>query len=339
MKNKAQGRRQKANGDWLKVILQPSAFILGCALALAAGAQQYPNRSVRIIVPQAAGGGLDISVRAVANKLTETWGQQVVVDNRPGANGIIGVEMTAKSKPDGYTLGAAFTSVLTVNSSVYKSLPYDTFRDFAPITQLVANTIVLVVNPHLPARSVKELVALGRSRPGDLAYGSFGIGNLTHLAGELLGIEGRLKMVHVPYKGETPAVTDLIAGQVALGFTTAPGVAVHIKSGALRLLATCGEKRAIAYPGTPTMIEAGFPRFVVTGWSALVATAGTPQEIVKKVSRDSARHVMSPELRERLSAIGAEPVASTPEQFAAFIKSETEKWQAVVKAAGIYQSQ
>jgi tripartite-type tricarboxylate transporter receptor subunit TctC len=323
------------------------SYLLAAVVALvampAAGqgkpAADYPNRPVRIIVPQAAGGGLDIAVRAVANKLTETWGQQIIVDNRPGANGIIGVEQTAKAKPDGYTLGAAFTSVLTVNPSVYKSLPYDTFRDLAPISQITTNTIVLVVNRHLPAHSVKELIALGRARPGDLTYGSFGIGNLTHLAGELLGIETRLKLVHVPYKGETPAVTDLLAGQVTLAFTTAPGVAAHVKSGALRLLATCGEKRATAYPDTPTMIESGFRNFTVTGWSALVAPSGTPQEIVQKVSRDSARHLMSPELRERLSSIGAEPVASTPEAFAAFIKAETDKWLPVVKAAGIYQSQ
>lgn len=302
-------------------------------------AADYPNRALRIIVPQAAGGGLDIAVRAVANKLTETWGQQIVVDNRPGANGIIGIEQIAKAKPDGYTLGAAFTSVLTINPHVYKTLPYNTSRDLVPITQMVNNTIVLVVNPYLPARSVKELVALGRSRPGQLTYGSFGIGNLTHLAGELLSIEAHLKMVHVPYKGETPAVTDLIGGQVALGFTTAPGVAAHVRNGTLRLLATCGEKRAIAFPDTPTMIEAGLPKVVVTGWSALVAPAGTPQEIIQKVSRDSARHLMSPELRDRLSAIGAEPVASTPEQFAAFIKSETEKWLRVVRAAGLFQSQ
>src|SRR5262245_60789208 len=191
-----------------------AATLLFCG---AAAAQPYPSRTVRIIVPQAAGGGLDITVRALANKLTETWGPQIVVDNRPGANGIIGIEQIAKARPDGYTLGAGFTSVLTVNPSVYKSLPYDTFRDFAPIRQLSTNTTFLVVNPPLPVRSVKELVALGRSRPGDLSYGSFGIGNLTHLAGELLSIEARLKMVHVPYKGETPAVTDLIGGQVALG--------------------------------------------------------------------------------------------------------------------------
>ena len=316
------------------------AAVAACSAAPAAAqTTDYPNRPVRIIVPQAAGGGLDIAVRAVANKLTETWGQQIVVDNRPGANGIIGIEQIAKAKPDGYTLGAAFTSVLTINPHVYKSLPYNTSRDLVPITQMVTNTIVLVVNPYLPARSVKELIALGRSRPGDLIYGSFGIGNLTHLAGELLRLEAGLKMVHIPYKGETPAVTDLIGGQVALGFATAPGVAAHVRNGTLRLLATCGEQRAIAYPDTPTMIEAGMPKVVVTGWSALVAPAGTAQEIIQKVSRDSARHLMSPELRDRLSAIGAEPVASTPEQFAAFINSETEKWLRVVRAAGLFQSQ
>ncbi len=324
--------------------LLPSAFRLGTAAALvlcctAVAAQPYPVRPVRIVVPQAPGGGLDIAVRAVANKLAEDWGQQIIVDNRPGANGIIGIEQVAKSKPDGYTLSAAFTSLLTVNPNVYKSLPYDVARDFAPVTQLVANTIVLVVNPYLPARSVKELVALARARPGALTYGSFGIGNLTHLAGALLSIEARLKMVHVPYKGETPSVTDLIGGQVFLLFATAPGVAGHVQNGRLRMLATCGEKRAIAYPEMTTMIEAGYPKVVVTGWSALVAPAGTPQEIVHKVQRDSARHLMSPELRERLSAIGAEPVASTPEQFAEFIKSETDKWLPVIKAAGVYRTQ
>ena len=182
--------------------LLSSVFCLGLALVCAtAAAQPYPNRPVRFIVPQAPGGGLDISTRAIAQKLTETWGQQVVVDNRPGANGIIGIEMAAKSKPDGYTLLAAFTSVLTVNPHVYKSLPYDTFRDLAPITQTVTNTIVLVVNPSVPARSVRQLVALGKSRPGDLTYGSFGVGNLTHLAGELLRLETGIKTVHVPYKG------------------------------------------------------------------------------------------------------------------------------------------
>lgn len=299
----------------------------------------YPNRPVRIIVPQAAGGGVDVVARSVAQKLSDAWGQQVLVDNRPGANGIIGMEAVAKSKPDGYTLGAPFTSVLTINPFVYKTLPYDAARDFAPITQMVTNTIVLVVNPYLPARTVKELVSLAKSRPGDLVYGSFGVGNMTHLAGELLRLEAKLKMTHVPYKGETPAVTDLLGGQVAMIFATAPGVAGHVKTGRLRLLATGGEKRAVAYPETPTMIEAGFPNVRVTGWSSLVAPAGTPPDVIDKIQREAARNLLGPDLKERLTAAGAEPAGTSPSEFAAFLKSESDKWSRVVEQAGIKNSQ
>jgi tripartite-type tricarboxylate transporter receptor subunit TctC len=309
---------------------------LFCSAAIG---QPYPTRAVRVIIPQAAGGAVDVAWRPIAQKLTETWGQQVIVDNRPGANGIIGMEGLAKSKPDGYTLGTGFTSALTINPHVYKTLPYDTFRDFVPITQVVINTITLVVNPHLPARTVKELVALGRARPNDLIFASAGIGNMTHLAAELMRLETGLKMVHVPYKGDTPAVTDLIGGQVALIFATAPSVAAHVKSGRLRLLATCGPKRSLSFPDTPTMAESGFPKVTVTGWWGLVAPQGTPQDVVQKVARDTAQALQAPEQRERLIGVGAEPAGTTPDQFAAFIKSEMEKWARVAKAAGIYQSQ
>ena len=308
------------------------------ALAAAPATAQttdYPNRPVRIIVPQTAGGAVDIVARAIAQKLSESWGQQVIIDNRPGANGIIGMEAVAKAKPDGYTLGAPFTSVLAINPFVYKTLPYDAFRDFAPVMQSVANVIVLVVHPSLPVRSVKDLVALSKSRPGDLVYGSFGVGNLTHLAGELLRMETKMKMVHVPYKGETPAVTDLIGGQYVLLFSTSAGVFAHIKEGRLRLLATGGEKSAAAYPNAPTMAEAGFPGAGVTGWSGLAMPAGTPPEIVQKFSREAARHVKSAEMSERLTALGAEPVGSSPEEFTAFIKSEATKWSRVIREAGI----
>ena len=328
-----------SNGALPFVALAAFAVCAGPAGAQGRAAADFPNRPVRIIVPQAAGGGVDIMARSVAQKLTETWGQQVIVDNRPGANGIIGIEAVAKAKPDGYTLSGAFTSVLTINPHVYKSLPYDTFRDFAPISQTVTNTIVLIVHPSLPARSVKELVALGKSRPGQLDFGSFGVGNMTHLAGELLRVETGLKMVHVPYKGETPALTELMGGQVALLFAISSAAAPHIRAGRARLLATGGEKRAPAWPETPTMIEAGYPKVVVTGWNGFLAPAGTPAEIVQKIARDSSRHLTAPELRDRLSALGADPVGNTPEQFAAFIKSETEKWLRVSKAAGIYKSQ
>lgn len=302
-------------------------------------AQEYPSRPVRVVVPQAAGGGLDVVVRLVGQELSQKWGQQVVVDNRPGANGIIGLEAVAKSKPDGYTLLGGFTSPLTVNPHVYKTLPYDTFRDFVPITQLVTNTLVLVVNPHLPVRNVKDLVALARSRPGEVAYGSFGIGNLTHLANVLLSGEAGIRMTHVPYKGETPSVTETIAGQVMTSWATSAGAAPHIHSGRLRLLATGGERRAAAWPETPTMIEAGYPNVQVTGWSAMLAPAGTPREIVEKFQRESTQYLLRPDVREKLSAAGAEPVGSTSAQFTAFIKSEYDKWGRVVKQAGIYHSQ
>ncbi len=320
----------------------PFRLCAAASLALAcvaAAAQPYPARPVRIIVPQATGGGVDIMARAVAQKLTESWGQPVVVDNRPGANGIIGIEPVVKSKPDGYTLSAAFTSVLTINPHVYKSLPYQPLRDLAPITQTVTNTMVLVVHPSLPARSVKELVALARARPGQINYGSFGVGNLTHLAGELLSAEAGIKLVHVPYKGETPAITELIGGQVVLLSAVSSAAAPHIKSGRMRLLATGGEKRSAAWPDAPSMAEAGYPNATVTGWNGFLAPAGTPRDIIEKIQRDSARHLLSAELRERLSALGADPVGSTPDQFSAFIRSETEKFARAVKMAGIYQSQ
>jgi tripartite-type tricarboxylate transporter receptor subunit TctC len=300
---------------------------------------EYPSRVVRIILPQPAGGGTDTAARTVAQKLTEAWGQQVIVDNRPGANGIIGSEAVMKSKPDGYTYLYGFTSVLTMNPSVYKSLPYDTLRDFVPVTQTVTNQMALVVNPYLPVRTVKELAALARARPGELLYGSFGVGNQTHLTAELFRLEAKLKLLHVPYKGDAPSITDLVGGQVALMFSPAIGVTSFIKSGRLKLIAVAGEKRAAAFPDTPTMIEAGFPGVVSTGWGGLLAPAGTPQDIVQKMQRDVARGLAQPDVRERLAGLGADPVGSTPEEFTAWIRSELEKWTRVVKGAGLYHSQ
>ncbi len=305
----------------------------------AEGVAEYPLRTVRIILPQPAGGGTDVVARAIAQKLTDAWGQQIIVDNRPGANGIIGTDLAAKSKPDGYTLLYGFTSMLTINPSVYKSLPYDTLRDFAPITHTVTNTMALVVNPYLPARSVKELIAVARSRPGDLLYGSYGIGNQTHLTAELFRIESGLKMLHVPYKGETPAITETISGQVAMMFAPSAGVAPHISTGRLRLLATCGEKRSTAFPGTPTMIESGFRNVISIGWGGMLAPAGTPPEIIQKLQREIARSLASPEVRDRLSAIGADAVGGTTEDFTALLKAETEKWSRVVRGANLFHSQ
>jgi len=317
-----------------------------CALALSSAlpahaqtAKDFPSRPVRIIVPQAAGSGVDLTARVVAQKLTEAWGHQVIVENRPGANGIIGLEAGAKAKPDGYTLSLGVPSSLTMNPYVYKSLPYDTLRDFVPITQTATNTFGLVINPALPVRDVKELVALARARPGELSYGSFGIGNQTHLGGELFSSQIGIRLLHVPYKGETPAVVDLLSGQIAMIFTPMQGAVPHIRSGKLKLLATLGGSRARAFPDVPTMIEAGYKTIVITGWTGLLAPAGTPQDIVDKLQKEIAARLLVPETRESLASQGAEPVASTPEQFAAFIRAEMAKWSAVIKKAGLEASQ
>jgi len=323
----------------IPLLVSAALAALATAPARAQTAADYPSRVVRIVLPQPAGGGTDVVARAIALKLTEAWGQQVIVDNRPGANGIIGSELAAKSKPDGYTLLYGFTSLLVINPSVYKALPYDTLRDFVPLTQTVANNIVLVVNDHFPARNVKEMVALARSRPGELLYGSFGIGNQTHLTAEMFRLETGLKITHVPYKGETPAITELVSGQVAMMFSPSAGVTPHVRSGKLRMLAVCGDKRASVFPDVPTLAESGFPRVISTGWGGMVAPAGTPPDIVQKLQREIARGLHTPEVRERLASLGADPVGSTPEQFGALLKSETEKWTRVVKGAELYHSQ
>ncbi|MGZ8265936.1 MAG: Bug family tripartite tricarboxylate transporter substrate binding protein [Burkholderiales bacterium] len=322
------------------VCLAPLLFSVALAQVPTGGAGTgYPLRAVRIVAPQPAGSGVDTYTRAIAQKLTEAWGQPVIVDNRPGANGIIGVEQVTKTKPDGYTILAAFTSLLVINPHVYKSLPYDVQRDLAPVMQTITNTMALVVHPRLPARTPKELVALAKARPGQLMYGSNGVGNVNHLAAELLASETGVKLTHVPYKGATPAIQETMTGEVAFTFATLIGVMSHIRSGRLHLLATCGERRVSGFPDTPTMVESGYPGMIVTGWGGFMAPANTPREIIAAFHRDAARVLQGAELRERLSALGSEPETSTPEQFGAFLKSETDKWARVAKRAGIYQSQ
>ena len=321
-------------------VIGGALVLLASALPVAAQtARDYPNRPLCIIVPQAAGSGVDLTARVVAQKLTDAWGQQVIVDNRPGANGIIGLEAGAKAKPDGYTLALGVPSSLTMNPYVYKTLPYDTLRDFVPITQIASNTFGLVINPALPVKSVKDLVALAKARPGELSYGSFGIGNQTHLGGELFSSQIGIRLLHVPYKGETPAVVDLLSGQTALIFTPMQGVVPHIRAGKLKLLATCGSSRARAFPEAPTMTEAGYKTIVITGWTGLLAPAGTPRDIVDKLQKEIAARLLVPETRESLASQGAEPVASTPEQFTAFIRTEMAKWSAVIRQAGLEASQ
>jgi tripartite-type tricarboxylate transporter receptor subunit TctC len=314
-----------------------------CALSLsvsaAAGAQDYPTRVIRIVVAQAPSSGPDLTARALGQKLTETWGQPVIVDNRPGANGIIGGDLVAKAKPDGYTLLLGVPSAMTVNQFVYKKMPYDPVRDLAPVTQIATNIFGVVVTPSLPVSSIKQLVALAKARPGDLAYASAGIGNLTHLAGELFSQSAGVKMLHVPYKGTTPAQVDVMSGQAALMFVSMRGIAEHIAAKKARLLATMGEKRDPAFPDAPTLVESGYPGVVVVGWNGLLAPAGTPPEIVHKLSRELGRHLAVPEFRDRMASLGADPSPSTPEQFSAFIRAEAAKWQKVVRAIGLEHTQ
>ena len=324
-----------------------SSCVVLCAIAVSpvfaaemeSPSANYPNRVIRIVLPQPAGGGTDTVTRTIAAKLSEAWGQQVIVDNRAGANGIIGADAVIKAKADGYTYLYSFSSMLAINPAVYKSLPYDTLRDLVPVTKTVTNEMALVVNVYLPVHSVKELVALARARPGDLLYASFGVGNQTHLTSELFRQEAKLNMLHVPYKGETPSITDVVGGQVALMFSPSAGVAPFVKSGRLRLLATAGNKRSPAFPDTPTMVESGYPGVISTGWGGLLAPIGTPRDIVQKMARDTARALSSPDVHERLAILGAEPTPSTPEEFRAWVKSEMEKWDRVVRAAGLYHTQ
>ena len=314
-------------------------------LAVAAGAAaqspaDYPSRPIRIIVPQAAGSGVDLQARVLAQKMGELWGQQGVVENRPGANAIIGMETAAKASPDGYTLVYAPVSSVTTNAFIYKKLPYDALRDFAPITQTTANPLGAVVNPASGIKSIKDLVERAKANPGQLNYGSFGIGNMTHLMGVLLSIAADIKMTHVPYRGQTPAITDVISGQIPLAFTTTAGVTDLVETGKLNLLATFGQERDEQFPNTPTPTEAGYPSVVVVGWSGLLAPAGTPPQIIGKLHAGMVKALAMPDVKEAILKRGSRALSSArPEAFERYIKSEAAKFHSVIKAAGLEGSQ
>jgi tripartite-type tricarboxylate transporter receptor subunit TctC len=300
----------------------------------------FPNRPIRIIVPQAAGSGVDLQARVLAQKMGELWGQQGVVDNRPGANAIIGMEAGAKAAPDGYTLIYAPVSSVTTNAFIYKKLPYDTFRDFLPITQTTANPLGAVVNPASGIKSIKDLVAHAKAEPGRINYGSFGIGNMTHLMGVLLSLAADIKMTHVPYRGQTPAITDVVAGQIPLAFTTTAGVADLVETKKLDLIATFGETRDDQFPNTPTVVEAGYPSVIVVGWSGLFAPAGVPAPIINRIYEGMAKALAMPDVKDAIARQGSKALSSaSPEAFTRYIKSETEKFYPVIQAAGLEGSQ
>ncbi|HKW36981.1 MAG TPA: tripartite tricarboxylate transporter substrate binding protein [Burkholderiales bacterium] len=295
---------------------------------------QYPSRPVRFIVPSAAGGGTDIIARAISLKLGETLGQQFVVDNRPGAGQMIGIELAAKSPADGYTILMA-ASTLAINPVMYKKVSYDPVRDFAPITQAATLPNVVVVHPSLPVGSLAELVAYAKRHPGELNFASAGVGTSPQMSIELLKSMAGIDMVHIPYKGTAPGVVDVLAGQVKVMAPNVLTALPHIKSGKLRALAVTSRKRSAALPEIPTVAEAGLPGYDSTQWYGVLAPAGTRHEIVTRLHDEIVRALRDPEVGKRLAADGAEPVGSGPDEFAAFIRLESEKWAKVAKAAGI----
>ncbi len=311
-----------------------ASFAAACLLAGAAAAQSYPTRPVRLIVAQTAGGNADIVARAVAQKLGDVLGQQFVVDNRGGASGIIATDIAAKAAPDGYTL-LITSSTFGVNPSLFKKLPYDPFRDIAPITLLAAAPNILVVHPSLPVKTVKELTALARAKPGYLNFGSSGNGGSPHLAGEMFKLRTGVNMVHVPFKGAPAAQTALIAGEIHLNFSSMPSAIGHVRAGRMRAIAVTSAKRSPAVPELPTLMEAGIQDFETSAWQGFFAPAKTPPAIVSLLNREAARAIQSPELKARLAPEGAEPVANSPEEFRAWLKQEISKWAVVVKAANI----
>jgi tripartite-type tricarboxylate transporter receptor subunit TctC len=302
--------------------------------AFDASAQNYPAKPLRVIDAYPPGGSTDVVARIVAVKFQESTGRSWIIDNRPGAQGIIGCELAAKSAPDGYTL-LMYTGSHAVHPSIYKNMPYAFLQAFAPITQMTATTNVLVVHPSLPVTTLKELIAFARRKPGELNYSSAGIGSTTHMAMELLKTMARIDITHIPYKGAAPAVMDGVAGHVAVLFGPMPVVAPHATAGRLRVIAVSTKARSRAIPEVPTLAEAGVPGYEATNAVGIVAPAATPRDIVNKLSAEIVRILRLPDIQEKLIAMGAEPVGNTPEEFTTFIRADIQKWANVVRAANI----
>ena len=312
----------------------PTALALLLAVGSAA-AQSYPARPIRIVVPFPAGGIADLFARVIGQKFNEAWGQPAVVDNRPGAGGNIGAEIVAKSAPDGYTLVMGSIGTHSVNVSLFSKLAYDPIRDFAPVALVMEAEGLLVLHPSVPVKTVKELIALARARPGQVAYASAGYGTAGHLAGELFKSMAKVDMVHVPYKGNVPAITDLISGQTSLLFATMPTVLPQVQAGRLKALAVTSSARSPAAPELPTIAEAALPGYSVTNWIGLFAPVGTPRDVVVKLNGETVRTMQAPDIQKRLANEGAKFTPRTPDEFTAFVKSEIAKWAKVVKEAGI----
>jgi len=314
----------------------PTALALVCCASMTAqAASNFPNRPIRMIVAFAPGGGTDIIGRIAAQGITTYLGQQVVVDNRPGAGGNIGTEMVARAMPDGHTLVTAGTGSHAINPSLYAKIPYDAIKDFSPVTLVASTPYLMVVHPSVQANTVKEFIALARAKPDSLNMASSGNGGMPHLAGELFKLMTQVRMTHVPYKGTGAVFGDLIAGQVQVLFGDIVATSPHVKSGRLRALGITSPKRSANLPEFPTIAETGVPGYDAVGWFGVFAPAGTPRPVVDALQQAIAKYVNQPDVRARLSALGADVVANTPEQFGAIQRADLERWAKVVKAAGV----
>jgi tripartite-type tricarboxylate transporter receptor subunit TctC len=294
----------------------------------------YPTKAIRLVVPFAPGGSNDIMARIVAQQFTDSMKQQVVVDNRAGASGIIGTEIVAKAPADGYTI-LMMSLTFTVNPSLYRSLPYRTDKNFAPVTLVASAPLMLVVNPSVPAKSLKDLIAYAKANPSKVNFGSGGQGTTPHLAGEMLKMMAGIELTHIPYKGGGPALADLVGGQIQLMLENIPSTLPFVKGGKLRALAVSSLKRSPLVPDLPTVDESGLKGYEIVGWNGLFVPAGTPRPIVTKVHAETVKALANPTVKERLAGLGADAIGSSPEQFAAFVQAEIKKWAKVVQAAGL----
>ncbi|MBM3358940.1 MAG: tripartite tricarboxylate transporter substrate binding protein [Betaproteobacteria bacterium] len=317
-----------------RLVLSMLCAALAVGFPVASYAQAYPSKPIRFIVPFAPGGGNDILGRVIAVKLHESFGVSVVVDNRGGAGGTIGTDILAKSPPDGYTVLINNVS-LAVNVTLYPKLPYDTLKDLEPVSLVGRQPNILVVHPSLPAKTVKDLIALARAKPGQLTYGSGGIGSSSHLSAELLKLIAKVDLVHVPYKGMGPALVDLVAGQTQLCMATMASALPHVKSGRIRALAVSTAQRVSVVPDVPTMIEAGIRDFDYSTWYGIVVPAGTPQPVIARLHGELVKVLATQDVKEKFNAQGVDPASTTPQEFRAYLKSEVDKWAKVVKASGM----
>ena len=311
-----------------------TTLVAALAAVSSAQAQDYPSRLVRLVVPQAAGGGTDTFARAIGQKLSERWGQSVVIENRPGAGGVVGTDFVAKSAPDGYTLLVTYEGSQAINQSLYEKLPFDSIKDFYPIATIAATPFLLIVGPRVQARTLAEFISFARANPDKLTYGSAGNGSVNHLLGEMLKTEADIRVMHVPYKGAPAAIADVIGGHIDAAFASMPSVISSVQSNVVRALAVSSAKRVAVAPDIPAIAEAGFEKFDVNPWWGILAPAGMSPDIARKISADIADILKTPEMEDVLAKQGATPLISSSEAFRDLLARDIEKWKKVVKASG-----